>query len=848
MIGLVSYVMTSADPCPDLPLTPRTIRLGANITEKAAVIRAAGQLLVEGGYIEPGYIDSMLAREQQADTCLGQGIAIPHGQQKDRTLIKKTGLSVVQIPQGVRWNDEQVVHLVVGIAARGDEHLKILAALTDVLDDEATARRLSTTTDTDEILSALRGAPPPGSPAAHFEPWPDAVQMEVVLHGEAGLHARPATKFAEIAADFSSDVRVVHGDRVANGKAMASLLRLGVESGVTLRIEARGTDATAVIAVLREAIESGLGDMDETYTRFSNAAELWTPPETVVSVIVGTSASPGMAIASLFHFRSELLAVADARGEPAAERRRLEQVLAEADAELGRLSDDARCCPVPTQAEIFKAHQALLSDPELLSEVVSLIDEGHSAPWSWQQVIERRVDELRSLKNERLAGRATDFRDICQRVLRLFLGVVDREPALPADQCILVAEDLTPSDTARLDPKKILGLCTSAGGPTSHTAIIARASGLPAVVGAGREILSLPDGMIAILDGCAGRLYPDPDESALASAKKFQADLARRHEAADADRFMPALLTDGHRVEIAANIGHADEAAAAIEAGAEGVGLLRTEFFFLRRDTAPTEEEQFAAYTEMIRALNGLPLVIRTLDVGGDKIVPYLDLAKEENPFLGVRGIRLCLRRLDVFKIQLRAIYRAAATAGSGAVKIMFPMVTTLEDLRTAKKIAGEVRAELDAPVCDLGIMVEVPSVVLMAREFAREADFFSIGTNDLTQYTLAIDRQHPELGKEADALHPAVLRLIDQTVRAAAAEGKWVGVCGGAAGEPLGASILSGLGVTELSMSAPSLASIKACLRGSSLKDLRSLALRALACSTAAEVRALSISGRAVA
>ena len=837
--------MTTAETGSDLPLTLRTIRLGATIADKNAAIRAAGQLLVDSGYIESGYIDSMLAREDQANTCLGQGIAIPHGQQQDRALIKKTGLSVVQIPTGVRWNDNQTVHILVGIAARGDEHLEILAALTDVLDDEATARRLATTTDANEILTALRRPVREEKAAdtpAPIEPWPDAVQMEIVLLGEAGLHARPATKFAEIAADFSSDVRVVHGDRVANGKAMASLLRLGVESGVKLRIEARGTDAAAVLSVLREAIESGLGDLDETTaTRTSRPAQVWTPPETITSVIVGTSASPGMAIAPLFRFRAEMFAVEDTRGEPDVERRRLEKVLAEADAELERLSEDAQCCPVPAQAEIFKAHQALLSDPELLTEVVALIDEGHSAPWSWQQVIERRVDELRRLKNERLAGRAADFRDICQRVLRLFFGVVEREPVLPSGKCILVADDLTPSDTARLDPKKIIGLCTSAGGPTSHTAIIARARGLPAVVGAGGEILSLPDGAIAILDGCAGRLYPHPDEFALASAKEFQADLARRQAAADADRFLPALLTDGHRVEIVANIGHADEAADAVEAGAEGVGLLRTEFLFLGRDTAPTEEEQFIAYTEMIRALNGLPLVIRTLDVGGDKIVPYLGLAKEANPFLGVRGIRLCLRRLEVFKIQLRAIYRAAATAEAGSVKIMFPMVTTLEDLRTAKKIAEGVRAELGAPVCDIGIMVEVPSVVLMAREFAREADFFSVGTNDLTQYTLAIDRQHPDLGKEADALHPAVLRLIDQAVRAATAEGKWVGVCGGAAGEPLGASILTGLGVTELSMSAPSLAAVKACLRGSSLKAFRSLAQRALACSTASEVRALS-------
>lgn len=830
-----------------LPLTPRTILLGAGITEKAVAIRAAGQLLVDAGYIEPGYIESMFARETQANTCLGHGIAIPHGQPAHRSLIKQTGIAVVQIPGGVRWNDEQTVHLVIGIAARGDEHLEILAALTDVLDDEAAARRLATTTDANEMLAFLGRGRVAGQPAgASIERWPGAAGVDAVLRGHAGLHARPAAKFVEIASDFAAEIRVIHGGRAANGKAMAALLRLGVEGGAPVRIEARGSDADAALAVLRDAVEAGLGDVDEPSVHETAPAQVWTPPETVAAVIVGTPASPGMAIAPLFRFRAEMLAVTDTRGDPAAECRRLEQVIAAAGADLQRLGDDALSCPVPAQAEIFKAHQGLLGDPELRDEVVALIAQGHSAPWSWQQIIERRVDEVRRLKNERLAGRAADLRDIGQRVLRLFSGVASRDPVLPAGPCILVADDLTPSDTARLDPKKILGICTAGGGPTSHTAIIARARGLPAVVGAGSEVLALHDGALAILDGGAGRLYQHPDEFALASAKEFQAGLARRQAAADADRFRPAFTTDGHRVEIMANIGHAEEAAAAVEAGAEGVGLLRTEFLFLGRETAPTEAEQFLAYTEMIRALDGLPLVIRTLDIGGDKIVPYLGLAKEDNPFLGVRGIRLCLRRPDVFKTQLRAIYRAAATAEAGVVKIMFPMVTTLEDLRAAKKTAEAVRVEIGGPVCELGIMVEVPSVVLMAREFAREADFFSVGTNDLTQYALAIDRQHPELGKEADALHPAVLRLIDLTVKAAVAEGRWVGVCGGAAGEPFGAEVLAGLGVTELSMSAPSLAAVKARLRGASLRSLRLLAQRALACSTAAEVRALSSSGPA--
>ncbi len=827
---------------PDPPLRLHSIKLGATVADKTDAIRTVGQLLVEGGCIAPEYIESMIAREQQASTCLGGGIALPRGRRKDGASIKKSGLAVVQIPAGVPWSEEQTVHLVVGIAARGDEHLKIIAALTGVLDDKATARRLMTTTDPDEILASLLGPPSKANPSAPIdEPWPDAVHIELVLRGQAGLRNRAATRFAEIATDFCSDVRVRHGDRVADGKAVASLLRLDAESGITVRIEARGADAGAALAILRDAIENNVENGAQPASTFADATEAWVPPATATSIVVGTPASPGIAIGPLFHYRAEVFSVEDTHGKPEVERRRLHDVLADADAELQHLSDDAEACPLSVQAEIFNVHQALLSDPELLAEVVTLIDQGHGAPWSWQQVIKRRVDEVRRSKNERLAGRATDLLDIGQRVLRLFSGVVKRETVMPSEECILVADDLTPSDTAHLDPKKIIGLCTASGGPTSHTAIIARARGLPALVAAGDEVLSLPPGAIVILDGGGGRLYPHPDEAAFASAKEFQASLARRQALADADRFRPAILTDGHRVEIAANICGSEDASAAVEAGAEGVGLLRTEFLFLCRETAPTEEEQFQAYSAVARALDGLPLIIRVFDIGGDKIVPYLGLTREYNPFLGLRGIRLCLRRPDVFKTQLRAIYRTAAVARAGSVKIMLPMVATLEELRTAKEMAEAVRADLDAPACEIGIMIEVPSAVIMAGEFAREADFFSIGTNDLTQYALAIDREHPELGKEADALHPAVLRLVAQTVCAAAAAGKWVGVCGGAAGEPLGAMILTGLGVTELSMGIPSLAAVKARLRATSFKALQLLARRALACSTAAEVRALS-------
>jgi phosphocarrier protein FPr len=411
--------------------------------------------------------------------------------------------------------------------------------------------------------------------------------------------------------------------------------------------------------------------------------------------------------------------------------------------------------------------------------------------------------------------------------------------ALPDAPVIVVADDLTPSDTARLDPKRTLGICTASGGPTSHTAIIARSLDIPAVVGAGAALLELPNGTTCVLDGGGGKLYVEPNAADIESAQQFQSDLARQRDAEYETRYQPALTTDGHRVEVVANIGKASEAAQAVDAGAEGVGLMRTEFLFLERDTPPSEDEQYQAYTTMTSALNGLPLIIRTLDIGGDKVVPYLNLPHEENPFLGVRGVRLCLRHPELFLPQLRASYRASET---GPVKIMFPMITTLEDLRAARAVAEQVRADLGVPPVEIGIMVEVPSTALMANEFAREFDFFSIGTNDLTQYALAIDRQHPALAKQADALHPAVLRLINMTVRAADLAGKWVGVCGGIAGDPRGAVILTGLGVSELSMSIPSVAAVKAKLRQISYTKATALAKKALLCTTADEVRQLAL------
>jgi phosphocarrier protein FPr len=805
---------------------------------KKAAIREVGNLLVNSRYIKPGYIDSMLAREKVANTYLGSGVAIPHGLPKDRELIIKTGIAVLQVPEGVEWNPGETVNLVIGIAARSDEHLEVLANLTRVLGDEELIGQLSETGDRKQIIIHLSGAAQAETvPAAKAVPQlaEFANYVEVTVQGRHGLHARPATNFVELAKGFKADIHVGFNGQVADGKSLVSLLRLGIEGGKTIRIMAEGPDEDTALQQLKEAVAAGLGDEEEAEPEVEIVHE-WKPVD-VTKTIPGVSASPGLAIGPIRQYTHRRIVVERMAKDPAAEQKQLQQALAAAQAELEQLYQEVKERSGAGQASIFRAHAEFLKDDELIDETVKVIRSGHSAGYAWQEVIRERVEAMSKVEDEVIAGRAVDLSDVGNRVLKLLAGVVDDAPLVPEEPVILVAEDLTPSDTASLDPAYILGFCTAGGGPTSHTAIIARSLNIPAMVGAGPAVLNLTDGLTSILDGNRGNLYLEPSEADLESAKEAQVELEKLRDAEYRTRFEPALTTDGHRLEVVANIGLVPEAEQAVNAGGEGVGLLRTEFLFLERSEPPTEEEQYEAYSEMVKALGGLPLIIRTLDIGGDKEVPYLNLPREENPFLGVRGIRLCLSKPELFMPQLRAIYRASK---EGPIKIMFPMVATVEDLTAAQDFAEQARQEVGAEPLETGMMIEVPSAVVMARELAREADFFSIGTNDLTQYVLAMDRVHPMLARRADGLHPAVLRLVDQTVKAATEAGIWVGVCGGMAGDPKGALLLMGLGVTELSVSIPSIAAIKARLRSVSLADAQELARQALTCRNAAEVRNL--------
>jgi len=820
-----------------ITIDQRQIHLHSQATSKLEAIRQVGQLLVESGCIEAGYITSMLGREQVANTYLGNGIAIPHGLPADRDLIKRTGIAVVQAPTGITWNPGETAQLIVGIAAKTDEHIEVLRRLTRVLGDKAQVTLLTQTNDPRDIIEALTGERPATLSTSKAEESDYANAFETIIPNKTGLHARPASVFVDLAKGFQADIRVRYGDTVANGKSLLSLLQLGAGSGATIRVSAQGSDATAALVALHTAIASGLGDEEEPQPAGEvNMTTGWMP-QNVRETITGISASSGLAIGPLRQHKTKAIVVEDVPSNAMAEGNRFQAALSAAQAELEHLYEEVKTRLGSGKAAIFHVHAELLNDATLIQQTIMLIYQKHSAAWTWQHIINERVSQMSKLDDPVLAGRAIDLSDVGQRVLRHLVGAPEENVISSDTPVILIADDLMPSDTALLDPDIVLGFCIAKGGPTSHTAILARSMGIPAIVAAGDAVLSIPNGTLSILDGTTGKLYLHPDEIGVQAAREQQQQLQRLQSVANTTRFTPALTTDGYRVEVAANINRAADAAQAVEAGAEGVGLMRTEFLFLARTSAPSEDEQFDAYREMVQALQGRPLIIRTLDIGGDKEVPYLNIPKEDNAFLGVRGIRFCLAHPELFIPQLRALYRASAF---GPLSIMFPMIATLEDWEQAQAMAEQVRQKLHAKPIPLGIMVEVPSAAILADHFAKHVDFFSIGTNDLTQYTLAMNRLHPQLAAQADALHPAVLRMIEKTVQAARKEGKWVGVCGGVAGDPKGAAILTGLGVSELSISIPSIAAVKAHIRSLSLGEMQHMAQQALQCSTAAEVRSL--------
>ena len=949
-----------------LELTIEQISMGQTAVDKSAALHLLADKLVADGLVAEGYLNGLQAREAQGSTFLGQGIAIPHGTPETRDLVHTTGVRLLQFPQGVDWGDGQIVYLAIGIAAKSDEHLRLLQLLTRALGETDLGEALRRASTPEALLKLLQGAPQElaldaqmiglGVSADDFEElvwrgarllrqadcvsngfaavlqqaealplgdglwwlhseqtvkrpglafvtpdkpirylgqplsglfclaslgeahqallerlcalliegrgqelgratsrravlealggelpvdWPSA---RITLANAHGLHARPAKVLAQLAKGFEGDIRVriLDGQEgsAVSAKSLSKLLSLGARRGQVLEFIAEPTIANDALPAILAAVEEGLGEeVEPLAAQTEHAPALAEMAEVVLapaagSVIHAVAASPGIAIGPA---HIQVLQTFDypLRGESSAvERERLHGAIGAVRQDIETLIQRSQSKAI---REIFITHQEMLDDPELTDEVGSRLKQGESAEAAWMAVIEAAARQQESLQDALLAERAADLRDIGRRVLAQLCGV--ETLAEPDQPYVLVMDEVGPSDVARLDPARVAGILTARGGATAHSAIVARALGIPALVGAGDAVLLLAPGTQLLIDGQRGRLHVAPDADALQRALDERDSREQRLLAASELRHQPAVTQDGHAVEVFANIGESKGVAAAVEQGAEGIGLLRTELIFMAHPQAPDEATQEAEYRRVLDDLHGRPLVVRTLDVGGDKPLPYWPIEKEENPFLGVRGIRLTLQRPQIMESQLRALLRSA---DNRPLRIMFPMVGSVAEWRAARDMTERLRLEIPVADLQLGIMVEVPSAALLAPVLAKEVDFFSVGTNDLTQYTLAIDRGHPTLSAQADGLHPAVLQLIDITVRAAHAHGKWVGVCGELAADPLAVPVLVGMGVDELSVSARSIPEVKARVRELNMERLKTLAEQALSVGSPDEVRAL--------
>ena len=493
-------------------------------------------------------------------------------------------------------------------------------------------------------------------------------------------------------------------------------------------------------------------------------------------------------------------------------------------------------------AEIFTAQKLMLEDPELINTVKTRVEnELINIEAALFETSESYAQQLEMINDEYLSARALDIRDVSSRCLRNLLGIKETPAAGLKSPAVIVAKDLTPSDTVLLNKDFVLGFCTAEGGSTSHTAILARGLGIPAVVGAGTAVEQITNGDELVIDGDAGIIVINPDQQQLKEFNKRQRNFQKIQAEAEAITHQPAITTDGHQVEVVANIGNVDGVQVALDAGAEGVGLLRSEFLYLERANLPTEEEQYQKYKTIADAFGDKPVILRSLDVGGDKNIPYIDMPLEANPFLGVRAIRLCLSRPELFKPQLRAALRAGF---GNNLKLMFPMIATVDDVLKTRAVLEECREELKkegydvADQMEIGIMIEIPSAAIMADHLSEVVDFFSIGTNDLSQYTLAADRTNAQVAQIASGFQPAVFRLIKQVIDAAHANGKWVGLCGEMAGELLAIPILLGLGLDEFSMNPPAIPFAKQLIRSISFEHAQQVAQTALNLKSDAEIR----------
>ena len=687
-----------------------------------------------------------------------------------------------------------------------------------------------------------------GSASPPPVPEEGAESITLTLTNLHGLHARPAAKFVQTAGRFMANVTVsdlTNGKGPVSARSLNAVATLGAVENHQIRISASGEEARLVLAALKALIEDNFGEAPAASVPTEQPVESQTMMAES-GALKAVPISDGFALAPLYKYQTQRPPIPTQPGEnPEAEWTRLQAALENTSREVALLARRMKQSIGVSEGAIFDAHLLILQDPDLIQQARAGIDErGENAAFAWNAAITAAAESYRALDDPYLQQRAADVEDVGAQVLFAMLHRKANGPVVFDQPVILYAADLTPTETSQLDMQKVLGIITAGGGPTSHSAILARALGIPAVAGTGRLLDRQPSGVMIGIDGFTGEIWLGPSDEVQTEIRTRRAEwLSGREELLKTSQQL-GMTKDGRRVEVFANIGGLNDARAAVKNGAEGVGLLRTEFLFLTRETAPSEEEQCYILREIFEMLGpDRPVTVRTLDVGGDKELPYIQLPEEPNPFLGLRALRLSLNRPDLFLTQIRAILCAA---DGYPCRIMFPMVADVEEIRKARQWVEKAHNDLSEenkphawPV-ELGIMVEIPSAALLAPVLAYEVDFFSIGTNDLTQYTLAAERGNPALYHLADGLHPAVLRLIGEVVDASHRAGKWTGVCGELGGDPEATPILVGLGVDELSLNPAGIPRIKSLLRDLAMDQARALAEKALHCQTSAEVRKL--------
>ncbi len=689
---------------------------------------------------------------------------------------------------------------------------------------------------------AIMSVTPKGSDAsADTTGGENAVDISVPLKIAHGLHARPAATLANAAKANAGAVTVTCRGKTANAKSVVALMGLNTKFDDVLDIHIEGDTADATADTLLDLVLSGLGDPIAE----SAAPEGSLPPQ-AEDEPVGPPFEPGAD--AVIHGRSAVTGLAagpvtlwtrDAADYPKdgagveTERQRLKSALSSVREELVKETDGLR-------AAIAAAHAELLDDPGLIEAAEMELAAGRSAEWAWTRVCSEQAGILAALPDARMAERAADMRDIAAQV-RASLGGSGAAARLAdlAQGAIVVADEILPSETVGLAAGHLAALLMRDGGPTSHASILAAGLGIPTVVALGADLDRVPDGAKVIVDGGLGQVSVYPGQLAMDEARKHIRARQERREHQRANAKADCHLADGTRIEVFANLGAIGEGTLAVREGAEGSGLLRTEFLFQDRAHAPSEDEQFEQYQTIADELGGRPLIIRTLDVGGDKPLAYLPLPKEDNPFLGLRGVRVGLAKPDLLRTQLRAILRVKPY---GVARILVPMIASVSEMEAVREIVENEREALgrSEPI-EVGAMIEVPAAAVAASQIAEVSDFFSVGTNDLTQYTLAMDRGNPAVSTGVDALHPGVLGLIRLAADGARTHDRLLAVCGGAASDPLAAPILVGLGVRELSVAPAAIPEIKATLAALTLAACEEVARKALAATGPEAVRKIA-------